>query len=99
MLMNFMIFIFPQNFNFKNKILGIIDYTTALANVLWYTIIFIIVSFFCNDFQLKIFIFIIFAFPFFLISITGLNGENIIYVFHYLIKFFYRPKLYLYSKN
>ena len=35
-------FIFPQNYNFENKILGVIDYTTALFNVIWYLIIFLI---------------------------------------------------------
>ena len=25
-------FIFPQNYNFKNKLLGIIDYSTAFFN-------------------------------------------------------------------
>ena len=39
-------FIFPQNYNFKNKLLGIIDYSTAFFNILWYVIIFIILHLF-----------------------------------------------------
>ena len=35
-------FIFPQNFNFKNKILGIIDYPTAIFNVIYFLIIWFI---------------------------------------------------------
>ena len=92
-------FIFPQNYNFENKLFGIIDYNTAIANLLWYAIIFLFIQFFCNDLQTKIFIFILFCFPFFLISITGLNGENILYVFKYLLKFAYKPKLYFYTKD
>ena len=92
-------FIFPQNYNFENKLFGIIDYNTAIANLLWYAIIFLFIQFFCNDLQTKIFIFIFFCFPFFLISITGLNGENILYVFKYLLKFAYKPKLYFYTKD
>ena len=37
-------FIIPQNYNFKNKILGIIDYSTAILNIIWYFIIFIILN-------------------------------------------------------
>ena len=92
-------FIFPQNYNFENKLLGIIDYNTAIANLVWYAIIFLFIQLFINNLQLKIFIFILFCFPFFLISITGLNGENILYVFKYLFKFVYKPKLYFYTKD
>ena len=38
-------FIFPQNYNFKNKLLGIIDYSTAFFNIFWYVIIFILYIF------------------------------------------------------
>ncbi len=92
-------FIFPKNFNFKNKLFGIIDYNIVLFNILWYVLILIILNIIFNDLQLKIFLFIIFCFPFFLVSITGLNGENILYVFLYLYKFCIKQKLYLYSKK
>ena len=39
-------FIFPQNYDFKNKILGIIDYSTAFVNLFWYVIVFILVNLF-----------------------------------------------------
>ena len=28
-------FIFPENYNFKNKIFGMFDYSTAIINVVW----------------------------------------------------------------
>ena len=87
-------FIFPQNYAFKNKLLGIIDYSTALANVFWYVIVFIFVNLFFRSLELKICFFIFLSFPFFLISVTGLNGENILYVFKYFFKFIVRPKIY-----
>lgn len=87
-------FIFPQNYDFKNKILGIIDYSTALANVIWYVFVFLIVNFFCSSLELKIFLFIFLCFPFFLISVTGFNGENVIYVLKYLLRFIIKPKIY-----
>ena len=37
-------FIFPQNYNFKNKLFGIFDYTTILVNILWSAFILIIIN-------------------------------------------------------
>ena len=87
-------FIFPQNYDFKNKILGIIYYSTSLANVIWYVFVFLIVNIFCSSLELKIFLFIFLCFPFFLISVTGFNGENVIYVLKYFLKFSFKPKIY-----
>lgn len=87
-------FIFPQNYDFKNKILGIIDYSTALSNVIWYVFVFLIANFFCSSLELKIFLFIFLCFPFFLISVTGFNGENVIYVLKYFLRFIIKPKIY-----
>ena len=92
-------FIFPQNYDFKNKILGIIDYSTAFINVLWDAFIFIIINLFFKSLSLKIFIFVVFCFPLLLFSFAGFNGENIIYVFSYLIRFLLKPKLFLYKKS
>ena len=33
-------FIFPQNYKFNNKLFGIIDYSTAIVNIVWYVFIF-----------------------------------------------------------
>ncbi len=91
-------FIFPQNYNFKNKILGIIDYSTAILNVSWFSILLIIVNILFNDINIKIFLIITFYFPILIFSIIGFNGENIIYVFIYMIKFIKKQKLYFYNK-
>lgn len=92
-------FIFPQNYDFKNKLFGIIDYSTAFVNLLWYSLIFLLINLIFKSLTLKIFIFIIFCFPLLLLSIAGFNGENIIYVFTYLISFLMKPKLFLYKKS
>ncbi len=92
-------FIFPQNYNFKNKLLGIFDYSTIIINILWCSIIFIFIHIFIHNFNAKIFIFIFACFPVFLFSISGINGENIIYVFFYIIKFIIKPKLFFYNKT
>ena len=35
-------FIFPQNYNFNSKLLGFIDYTTVILNIIWGIIVFLI---------------------------------------------------------
>ena len=82
-------FIFPQNYNFKNKLFGVIDYSTAILNLLW--IVFI--CFICNLFFRRIL-----CFPLFLFSLIGFNNENILYVIFYFFKFLLRPKIYVFNK-
>lgn len=91
-------FIIPQNYNFKNKILGIIDYSTAIFNIVWYIIIFFIINLLFSNWNIKIFLLVSLCFPITLFSIVGFNGDPIIYVFKYIIKYIFRPKLYLYKK-
>ena len=91
-------FIIPQNYNFKNKIFGIIDYSTAFFNIFWYLIIYLFLNILFEDWNIKIFFLISLCFPITIFSIVGLNGEPIIYVFKYIIKFLFRPKLYLFKK-
>ena len=91
-------FIIPQNYNFKNKILGVIDYSTAFFNIIWYLIVFIILHTLFNNWNIIIFLLISLCFPITLFSLIGFNGESIVYVFKYIIKFLLKPKLYLYKK-
>lgn len=91
-------FIFPQNYHYKNKILGIIDYTTAFANLVWYVIVIILVNLIFDSINVKIFIFISLCFPLFLFSFLGFHGENLITVLSYLFKFIFRQKIYFYNK-
>jgi len=91
-------FIFPQNYNFKNKIFGIFDYSTIIFNILWYSLIFFLLNIFFKNWNIKIFFLISFCFPITLFSLIGFNGEPIVYVFKYIIKYIFRPKLYLYKK-
>lgn len=92
-------FIFPQNYDFKNKILGIIDYSTAFINLLWDALIFILINLFFQSLTVKIFVFVILCFPLFLLSFAGFNGENIFCVLSYLFHFWRKPKLFLYKKH
>ena len=80
-------FIFPQNYNFKNKLFGVLDYNTVIANIIWALIVFVFINIIFQNLNIKIFLFIIFCFPFLLLSVFGFNGENILYVFSYILKF------------
>ena len=91
-------FIFPQNYSFKNKILGIIDYSTAFLNILWYVFVFCLLHLLIHNWNVKIFLFISFCFPLTIFSIVGFNGEPVMYVLKYILKYIIRPKLYLYKK-
>lgn len=91
-------FIFPQNYNFKNKFLGIIDYSTLLLNIIWDLFILTFINLLFQNITIKIFIFIIFCLPILLFSIVGFNHENIIYILIYLIKYLKNTKLYFYYK-
>lgn len=91
-------FIIPQNFDFKNKLWGIFDYYTLFFNIIWYIIIFIITNFLFSNWNIKIFFIISLGFPITLFSAFGLNGESIIYVLKYIIKYLISPKIYLFKK-
>ena len=91
-------FIFPQNYNFKSKFLGFIDYNTIFLNFIWDLFIFIIIQIF-NSVYIKILFFIIFSFPLLLFSITGFNGENIFYVFKYMLIFIFKTKMLFFLKK
>ncbi len=91
-------FIFPQNYQFKNKFLGIIDYSTLIINIIFYLFVFSICNLFFKNINIKIFIFIATCFPLFILSITGLNNENIFLVLIYIFKFLKNKKIYLYKK-
>ena len=92
-------FIFPSNYTFKNKIFGLIDYTTAIVNLIWYIFVFCLINILFTNVNFKIFIFIILCLPFLIFSIIGINKENIISVFIYISKFFKNSKIYFYKKN
>ncbi len=91
-------FIFPQNYNFNNKIFGSIDYSTGIFNIIWITFIIFILNLIFSSLTIKIFFTIIFCLPILLLSFVGFNGENILYVFSYMLRFIFKQKLYFYNK-
>ena len=92
-------FIFPKNYNFNSKLFGVFDYFTLIINIIFDLFIFCITNLIFQNINIIIFICISLCFPLFLLSIVGLNNENIFLVLLYILKYFLKPKLYLYNKK
>jgi len=92
-------FIFPENYNFKNKLFGMFDYSTAIINLAWGFVMYKILKALPFNFNIKISVFITFYFPLFLFSLFGFNHENIFYFFSYMWKFVKNRKVYFFSKD
>jgi len=92
-------FIIPQNYDFKNKLLGFMDYSTAVFNVAWALFVFVIINMFPLTLNIKIGLFIFLYFPLLLFSFFGFNNENILYVFSYIFKFIKNSRVYFYGKD
>ena len=90
-------YIFPKNYNFKNKIGGVIDYPTAIFNLLFIFLLYKFISIFKLTLTSKLIFISIFYTSIFLVSIFNHNDDNIICIAYYVIKFLVRPKLYLYK--
>lgn len=92
-------FIFPQNYAFKNKLFGFIDYSTLVLNIIWNTFVFCLIDILIPNTTIKLSLLIILCFPLLLFSVIGFNHENFINVLVYLFKFIKNPKIYFYNKN
>lgn len=92
-------FIFPQNYNFRIKLLGFIDYEVAILNVILWIIIYFIINIIFSNSYIKIIVFLSISFPILLLTIVGFNNENISYVIIYLLKFIKNKHIYLYIKK
>lgn len=92
-------FIFPKNYNFKYKLLGFIDYWTAILDAIIGALLFIIINTFIHTLSTKIYIFISLYIPILLFSVFGLARENLLSVIFYMYKFIKKRGVYLYNKK
>lgn len=91
-------FIIPKNYKLNTKLFGILDYSTAIFNLLIFILLFFILNIFIKNLKLKIFIIIITYFPIFLLSISFFYDESFIFVLYYILKFILSKKIILYTK-
>lgn len=92
-------FIFPQNYDTSSKFLGVIDYSTAIINIVWIAFVFFLSAIFTSSLLYRICFSIALSIPVLIFSIVGFNNENIVYVLIYIIKFYFHPKIYIYKKQ
>ena len=91
-------FVIPQNYNLKNKFLGFLNYSTIIVNLVWIFLIFNILSLFSLSFHIQISLTIILCLPLVLFSIFGINNESIFQIILYLLKYFFKTKIYIFYK-
>ena len=92
-------FIFPKNYKYQSKILGFIDYITAIVDLVIGITLFLLLKIFIKTISIRIYIFIILFVPIILFSIFASDGENIIIYIYKIIKFIKRRGVYFYMKN
>ena len=92
-------FIFPQNYDLNTKIFGIIDYSTAIVDLIWGGIVFFLINIIFKSLSYKVFSFVILVLPVLIFSVVGVNGENLIYFIKYITKYIFRQKVLLYEKK
>lgn len=92
-------FIIPKNYKFKPKLLGLLDYQTAVLNGIWAGILYLLSNIIFKTLTHKLYFICVLFLPFLLFTIIGVNNESIISVSLYIIKYFKRQKIYLYKKN
>ena len=90
-------FIFPRNYKYKNKIFGMVDYGTAIINLIFYGLIYFIINLIFTNIKIKIFLFILICFPCFLLSIINSENESIFFVIKIFFKYLKSKKIYLYK--
>ena len=88
-------FIVPQNFNFKNKFLGLIDYPTLIFDFIYLSVLNTILNIFIPYLLVKLNFIIILFLPIFLMSLFSFNNESFIYVLFYIVKYYFSPRLYI----
>ena len=92
-------FIIPKNYKFKPKLLGLLDYQTAVIDGIWAGILYILSNIFFISLTHKLYFMIALFLPFLLFTIVGINNESIVSVSIYIFKYLKKQKIYLYKKQ
>ncbi len=89
-------FIIPKNYNYHLKILGVIDYPTAIFNLIVLFLLWTGLSPLFTDILGKTAVVIILYLPLLLITLVESQKESLVYQIYYVLKFLIKPKIYLY---
>lgn len=92
-------FIFPKNYDFKPKLFGFIDYSTAIIDgIIALSLYGISCIIFASIFYRLVFFISLFL-PIILFSVFGFQKENIFEVLSYMIYFILHNYVYLFYKS
>lgn len=92
-------YLFPLNYKYSSKFLGIIDYSTLLPISIYAAILIAILYLLKADFFISFAIFIILVLPPFLLLSLGINNQPTISYIKAVYKFYKNSKLYLYKND
>ena len=92
-------FIIPKNYKFKTKLLGLLDYQTAVIDGIWAGILFLLSNLIFTSLTHKLYFIVVLFLPVLLFTIIGVNNESVISVTIYIFKYFKRQKIFLYKKK
>ena len=92
-------FIFPLNYKYSSKFLGIIEYSTLLPISIYTVVIITRLYLLKIDFFISFGLVVIFALPPLLLLSIGINNQSAISYVKAVYKFNKNNKLYLYKNN
>ena len=92
-------YIFPKNYKYRPKILGYIDYVTAVFDIVFGIMLFLIIHLIFKKVSTQIYAFIILFLPLVLITVFFTRDENIIEIICYMFKFIKRRGIFVYGRE
>ncbi len=92
------IFIFPENYNKKEKLLGVFDYRALFVIGILGIFAFKLLKIFEINIKIKISLFLMFTLFPAIFMFVGINGENMMDITKYAVKFYTKERVYLYRK-
>lgn len=92
-------FIFPLNYKYSEKLLGIVEYKILLPLCCYAGLLFLVLHNLDFEFFFSASIFIVLFFPLFLLSINTINGEPIYSFIFAFTRFHLNSKVYLFKND
>lgn len=93
------VYFFPQNYNKKEKFLGVFDYRAIFIIGILGSCAFYLLKAIEINIKIKVCIFLIFTLFPAIFMFVGINGENMMDIMKYAIKFFIKERVYVYRKT
>ncbi len=89
-------YLIPENYDYKNKLFGILDYKSAIFIVIFIFIVWNVLGLFIKNIITLISLMIILCLPIILLIFYNSSNENFINLVYYFVKYLIKPKIYFY---